>query len=165
MKIKLDKWFLFATIPAILFGISLSGCSQSIPSSSVPASTAKLSPTIAVAVNETIFADKSFDGKKISMAPGGSLQVSLESNPTTGFKWELTRISDEGVLEKVSNTFDTPTFKLQEGSPPPVGVGGMEFWNFKALNKGTSILSMEYSQPWNGGIKGAQNFSLTVAVE
>jgi predicted secreted protein len=40
----------------------------------------------------------------------------------------------------------------------------MEFWTFKALMKGTSTISMEYSQPWDGGTKKAQTFSLTVTV-
>jgi predicted secreted protein len=53
----------------------------------------------------------------------------------------------------------------KEGEPLRVGAGGKEFWNFKALKKGTSVLSMEYSRPWVGGEKGVNKFSLTVIVE
>jgi predicted secreted protein len=113
----------------------------------------------------TLSVDESFNGKEVIIAPEGSLQVALNSNPTTGFKWELTQNSDTTVLEKLSNIFETPMVKRKEGEPPLVGAGGKEFWNFKALKKGKSTLSMEYSQSWEGGKKGAQKFSLTVDVQ
>ena len=89
----------------------------------------------------------------------------LQSNITTGFKWELTQNSDMTVLEMVSNTYETALVEPKEGEPPLVGVGGKEFWNFKALKKGNSLLSMEYSQPWVGGETGVNKFSLLVIVE
>jgi len=112
-----------------------------------------------------ISVDESFNGKEVKMAPGDSLQVALQSNITTGFKWELTQDSDTMVLEKVSNTYETTQVERKEGERPLVGVGGKEFWNFKALKKGNSLLSMEYSRPWEGGEKGVNKFSLTVIVE
>jgi inhibitor of cysteine peptidase len=109
--------------------------------------------------------DELYNGKEINLTIGGSLQVALNSNPSTGFKWELSENSDPTVLEKVSNIFETPMVKRKEGEPPLVGAGGKEFWNFKALKKGKSVLSMEYSRPWEGGEKGVNKFSLTVIVE
>ncbi len=91
--------------------------------------------------------------------------MELASNPTTGFKWELTGISDPAVLEKVSDIFQAPTAKQAEGEPPMVGAGGKEFWHFKALKAGKSVIEMGYSRPWEGGEKGVQKFSLTVIVE
>ncbi|MCD6567992.1 MAG: protease inhibitor I42 family protein [Dehalococcoidia bacterium] len=46
-----------------------------------------------------------------------------------------------------------------------VGAPGKEVWTFEALEKGSSTISMEYSQPWEGGEKAAQTFSLTVVVK
>jgi len=45
-----------------------------------------------------------------------------------------------------------------------VGAGGEEVWTFKALKAGTSKISMEYSQSWEGGMKAAETFALTVVV-
>ncbi len=45
-----------------------------------------------------------------------------------------------------------------------VGADGIEVWTFKALKIGTSDISMEYSQPWEGGEKDAYGFFLTVVV-
>ncbi|MBI2906450.1 MAG: protease inhibitor I42 family protein [Chloroflexi bacterium] len=109
--------------------------------------------------------DDSYDGKEVRMATGGSLQIALNSNPTTGFKWELTGISDPTVLEKVSDVYEASQSKPKEGAPPRVGAGGREFWSFKALKRGAAIISMEYSRPWQGGEKGARKFSLTAVAE
>lgn len=104
--------------------------------------------------------DASSSGQKVEIAAGGSLTVTLESNATTGFQWsEKAEISDSAVLQQVSHEFVAPEKKDVVGAP------GKEVWTFKALKKGTSTISMEYSQPWEGGTKAAQTFSLTVVVK
>jgi predicted secreted protein len=133
-----------------------------------------LSPGIEGRINQTLtivevitmsIIDESFDGKEIEVPAGETFQVQLASNASTGFSWQLISISDSNVLEKVSNIYDTPMFKLKEGEPPPVGAGGVEFWDYKALKTGTSTIVMEYSQPWEGGTKAARQFTLTVTVK
>ena len=102
--------------------------------------------------------DGSFSNKQVEIAVNGSLTVILDSNATTGYSWELTDISDNSVLEKTANTYETPTSGL-------VGASGKEVWDFKALKQGKTTLSMEYSQPWTGGQKDAQSFNLTIVVK
>ena len=51
------------------------------------------------------------------------------------------------------------------GEPPLPGTGGTEFWTFKATALGETAISMEYSQPWEGGEKAVQTFDLTVVVK
>ncbi|MGD0780317.1 MAG: protease inhibitor I42 family protein [Dehalococcoidales bacterium] len=160
MKIRHSAQVFLASILVTLLLIIPSGCSQTSTTIRIVTST----PIIDQENTETAHADKSYDGKEIRITLGSSLQVQLESNPSTGFGWELTSISDSNVLEKLSNIFETPSYKLPAGQTPPAGAGGMEFWTFKALMKGTSTISMEYSQPWDGGTKKAQTFSLTVTV-
>jgi inhibitor of cysteine peptidase len=82
----------------------------------------------------------------------------LDSNATTGYSWELKGISDTAVLEKTDNKYEAPTSGL-------MGAGGKEVWTFKALKTGTTTLSMEYSQPWEGGQKGTNSFNVTVVVK
>jgi len=117
----------------------------------------------APAAPSQVAVDGSYDGKTVELAAGGSLTVTLESNATTGFQWELASISDQTVMEKVANTYEAPEAK--EGETPMVGAGGQEVWTFKALTKGESTISMEYSRPWEKGEKAAQTFSLTVVVQ
>jgi inhibitor of cysteine peptidase len=169
------------TVPAIMLSGSCASSDSNTPAASTPVVTTANLPASTPAVVTTtpansispstveiispLYADESNNGKELRMAPGNTLQVALDSNPTTGFKWELVQISDLAVLEKVSDTFEKPMIKQKEGSPPIVGAGGKEFWTFKALKPGTAVISMEYSRPWEGGEKGVNKFSLTVIVQ
>jgi inhibitor of cysteine peptidase len=74
--------------------------------------------------NITILADSSV-GEEVEIAAGGSITVMLESNPTTGFKWELSGITDQTVLKQDGEAEYMPP----EGTM--VGAGGMRnglFW-------------------------------------
>lgn len=102
--------------------------------------------------------DASSSGKQIEIAAGGSLAVTLDSNATTGYSWELKGISNPAILEKTDNKYEAPTSGL-------IGAGGKEVWTFKALKAGTTTLSMEYSQPWEGGQKGASSFNVAVVIK
>ena len=101
--------------------------------------------------------------KEVKVAVDGSLTVTLCSNPTTGFEWESPKITNQTVLQQVGHEFEAPEHKGDE--PPPPGEAGKEVWTFKALKEGTSTISMEYSQPWEGGEKGEWTFNLTVVVK
>jgi len=103
--------------------------------------------------------DASYSGQQVEVAIGGSVIVTLDSNASTGFQWALVNISDEAVLEKAANTYEAPEDTGIVGAP------GKEIWTFSALKKGTSTISMEYSQPWPNGTKAAETFDLTVVVK
>ena len=103
--------------------------------------------------------DASDLGSRIELAVGETLTVTLESNPTTGFAWVLA--DPEGMLEVTSHEY---VMDPAGQDPPPPGTGGVEVWTFKALAKGETALSMEYSRPWDGGEKAVQTFQLTVVV-
>ncbi len=107
--------------------------------------------------------DASYTGKGVEVAVDGSLIITLESNPTTGFKWELTEVTDQTVLELAESSYELGEEAKQD--PPLPGAGGTEIWNFKTLKKGEATISMEYSQPWEGGIKAAKTFDVTVVVK
>jgi len=89
----------------------------------------------------------------------GFLTVNLESNPTTGYSWELIRISDKTVLENVGHGYVEP----EAGAP--LGTGGEEAWTFKALKRGKSSVAMEYRRPGEQGVEPEQVFILTVVVK
>ena len=97
--------------------------------------------------------------QETEVAVGGTLTVTLESNPTTGFEWALVRITDETVLEEEGHEFVAP-----EAEAPP-GTGGEEVWTFTALKEGKSTISMEYRRPWEEGVEPDKVFVLTVVVK
>jgi predicted secreted protein len=87
------------------------------------------------------------------------LVVTLCSNATTGFEWELVEISDENILEPTEQEYVAPEGTEVEGA------AGQEIWTFKILRPGEAIISMEYSRPWEGGEKGEWTFDLSVKVK
>jgi len=97
--------------------------------------------------------------QETEIAVGDSLTVTLESNATTGFQWELAEISDQTVLAEVGHEYQAP----EAGAA--VGAGGQEVWTFKALKKGKSTISMQYLRPWEEDVEPAQTFALTVVVK
>ncbi len=97
-------------------------------------------------------------GKQIDLAPGDSLVVTLDSNPSTGFAWSISEISDEGVIDDVSNEFVGADTGM-------MGAGGQEVWTFEALDEGTSTIEMQYSRSWETGVEPAATFNVTVVVQ
>ena len=118
----------------------------------------EISPSETETADE-VHVDDSHSGEEVNVDAGNLLIVTLESNPTTGFTWRLAEITDEAVLEQVSQNFEPP------GAGAPVGAGGKEVWTFKALEKGESTISMEYQRPWEEDTPPAKTFVLTVMVE
>ena len=95
----------------------------------------------------------------VQLRIGGRFTVILYSNRSTGFSWsELAQISDQTVLMQIDHKCLPPTSDLS-------GAGGQEVWTFKTLNEGSSTIYLEYSQPWEGGIKAAWTFHLTMVVK
>ena len=88
---------------------------------------------------------------------GDKITVKLCSNPTTGFQWAY-ETTVEDVLKEEDHDFEEP-----EGDV--VGAASIEVWTFEAVEKGTTEVRMEYSQPWEGGLKAEWTYIMTVTVE
>jgi len=103
--------------------------------------------------------NQQFISKQMTVTAGNTFTVTLCSNATTGFQWsESAQISDQTVVQQTGHEFVSPENTGLVGAP------GNEVWTFKALKKGTSTVTMEYSRPWEGGEKGTWTFNLTVTV-
>jgi inhibitor of cysteine peptidase len=88
---------------------------------------------------------------------GDKIYVKLCSNPTTGFEWSYEMSGDAAVKEE-DHDFESP-----EGDA--LGAAGQETWTFEATAKGTTVINMEYSQPWEGGVKGEWIYKINVTVK
>jgi inhibitor of cysteine peptidase len=85
------------------------------------------------------------------------IRVELCSDPTTGFQWDY-EMTVENVLEEEDHDFEEP-----EGDVP--GAAGIEVWTFEAVEAGTTVVQMEYSQPSEGGLKSEWTYPVTVTAE
>ena len=104
-----------------------------------------------------INADKSYDGRTVNLRVGDGVKLSLDENPTTGYRWEfLTRPEPACVI--VTDAFVANANGLAGG-------GGVHNWDFRAVDKGTSTVSLVYRRPWEKDAAPAQKFTLTLMVK
>jgi predicted secreted protein len=87
---------------------------------------------------------------------GDKIYVELCSNPSTGFGWSYEMSGDAAVKEEDHD------FESSESDMP--GAAGKETWTFEAIKKGTTVINMSYSQPWEGGTKGEWKYKIEVTV-
>ena len=96
-------------------------------------------------------------GRQIELAVGEKMLVTLDSNPTTGYQWEVAEI-DEAVLKQQGTEYDADSSQL-------VGSGGEETFTFEAVGAGETTLTLIYHRPWEEGVEPAETFSVTVVVK
>ena len=98
--------------------------------------------------------------RNIELIRPGSLIVSLEANPTTGFEWGEAEVSDSSVVSEQSHNYVLPQ---TEGTT--VGAPGKDVWVFDSQQAGTATIKMSYSRPWEGGEKDVQTLIINVRVK
>ena len=79
--------------------------------------------------------------KIIETTADKSFTITLDSNPTTGYQWQIARQMDTGMVELIDSQYIAPKTGL-------VGAPGREEWHFKATKEGKAIISFEYVRPW-----------------
>ncbi len=89
---------------------------------------------------------------------GQILMITLPSNPTTGFRWVITKTA-ENVLRSMG-----PEVYTNPEDAGMVGSGGKSTWRFKAYQAGQGALLMQYQRPWDQGIAPAKTFACEISV-
>lgn len=98
------------------------------------------------------------EGQTIELTVGQSHTVTLESNPTTGYQWQVSVPPDEGILKVVHSEYKRPDSKL-------LGAGGTESWTFQAVGRGKTRIVMKYVRPWEKDASPAKTASFNVVVK
>jgi len=108
---------------------------------------------------DTVDVDEADNGGQIELELGQILVVTLESNPSTGYQWEILE-NDESVLKQ----FGQAEFKPSDTSEQPmVGAGGWEIFRFKAVSAGQATLELVYHRTWEDA-EPLKTFSIQVTV-
>ena len=108
---------------------------------------------------ETVALDAEDNGNQVELSAGQVLEVTLESNPTTGYSWEVTEV-DEAVLTQVGESEFQEAPKEGEEM---VGVGGTETFRFSSA-AGKTTLTLVYHRPWEKDVDPLETFSVDVMV-
>ncbi|MGN1419720.1 MAG: protease inhibitor I42 family protein [Acutalibacteraceae bacterium] len=74
------------------------------------------------------------------VAEGSSLIVNLDSNPSTGYSWDV-EVSDESVIRFIRSEYH------QSGSL--LGSSGRESFSFAGISEGKAQIDFTYSQSWS----------------
>jgi len=98
-------------------------------------------------------------GTQVGMEKGQTLVVTLDSNPSTGSRWERVA-SEDGTLQQVGEA----KFRQGPWARRMVGAGGKEILRFKAEKAGQTDLELVYHQPWEKGVKPTKTFAVQVVV-
>ena len=99
-------------------------------------------------------------GQAIRMQVGQQLAVTLPSNPSTGYRWEVETI-DEGLLRQQGE----PEYQALESAANALpGEGGTETFRFEALGMGEAPLRLFYRRPSDEG-EPAEIFFLMIIIQ
>ena len=91
---------------------------------------------------------------------GEEFTIILESNPTTGYHWQLMPGAlDETKVQFVSNDYQSTS------APGLVGGGGVETWKFKAVQPGDVQVMLGYYPPSNTPTDPERTETFTVTIK
>ena len=94
------------------------------------------------------------NGGQIEIEKDQALLITLESNPTTGYRWEAVE-AGESVLQQIGEA----EFKMSDPrDPPPPGTGGTETFRFKAIKAGQTMLKLIYHRSWEKDVEPLETF-------
>ncbi len=95
----------------------------------------------------TVVLDDGDSLSEVALDVGDQLDVQLESNPTTGYSWELGPLPDG--LQLVSSDFEEPGGSV-------VGASGTQVFVFDAVGPGDGILRFEYVRVFDDPVVAAR---------
>lgn len=99
------------------------------------------------------------DGSQVELAAGQVLEVTLESNPTTGYGWEVSEVDGAVLAQEGEAQFqEAPT----EGEQV-VGAGGVQTFRFTA-SPGETTLTLVYRRSWEKDVDPLETFTVQVTV-
>lgn len=100
------------------------------------------------------------NGKEINLKLNETIKIKLESNPTTGYTWNLSKETDTSVISLISSDY-----KQSSSDKELVGGGGYDTITFKAAAKGNTTIILTYNKTWEEGVEPEETFKLNIMVD
>ena len=95
--------------------------------------------------------------KPIQANIGEDFQIVIESNPTTGYHWEV--VGELNAVDFINKDYKSTS------DPNLVGGGGVDVWTFKAMSAGEINITLGYYPPSNTPTDPQQTTTFTVIVK
>ncbi|MBC2595288.1 protease inhibitor I42 family protein [Ruficoccus amylovorans] len=100
------------------------------------------------------------NGETFQMRVGDTFSVSLPSNPSTGYSWQL----DDSYKPVLTMPGGAQSQTFSAGTTAIVGAPGIATWTFKAAKAGETKLRLEYARAWEKDTPPTEVFEITVNV-
>lgn len=104
--------------------------------------------------------DGSVDGHVEVVKRGDTLAVHLESNPSTGYRWELARLAGDSIVQVGGADYQPET----AAGVPRVGAPGHTTFRFRALKPGVSVVELGYRRAWEKSVAPAKAVRFEISV-
>lgn len=104
--------------------------------------------------------DASIDGRSEVVKRGDTIAVHLDADPSSGYRWELTRLAGGSVAQVGLPDYQPET----AAGVPRVGAPGHTTFRFRALQPGTSSIELAYRRPWENNVAAAKTVRFEIAV-
>ncbi len=91
----------------------------------------------------------------IKISNGKEFTIALDSNPTTGYNWEVSY--DDTLLYLVNDEY-----KQDEKASGLVGAGGTQYYGFKALKAGNTKITLVYKRSWETEVLETKVFQIEI---
>ncbi len=95
---------------------------------------------------------------KIEATAGQEFKVIVESNPSTGYHWEIVGDLDPNIVEFVSRDY-------RANEPVQPGSGGSDVFIFKGVNTGETTITLGSFPPGNNAARPEQTQTFTIVVK
>lgn len=95
--------------------------------------------------------------KTVRATAGKEFIITLQSNITTGYQWQLAKAVDKEYVILTGLRYVTKKAKR-------IGGGGKEEWTFKAVKPGKTAISFVYVRPWEKKAPPADEKSFVVKI-
>lgn len=97
------------------------------------------------------------NGSTVALQAGGELDITLDANATTGYRWEIAA-DDAAVVKPMGE----PEYKPQGTG---LGAGGKTTFHFEAVAPGQTVVKLIYHRPFEQGVPPAKTFQVNVIVK
>lgn len=95
-------------------------------------------------------------GRDIVAHPGDRIEVRLNENPTTGYRWAQESLN-EAIIKSIGSDYEMP-------EDPLVGQGGIRSFQYQAAGVGETVIALKYWQEWEGESSVTERFTISVTV-
>lgn len=148
----MSKAMLTASVLAFSGLMALAGCDGKTPAQDHPAADSSHA-------NDVVITDKD-KCDAVTLAPGQTLVVRLDGNPTTGYRWVLRD------APSLLTFIQEPQYEEHPHEGNMVGVGGTFSWGFTAQQHGgEGDITFEYTRPWEQQQQPERTFQCHVKVD